>query len=193
MRLELSEEEYVGNGIHQTNGRASNTATALLDKIPDREAPDNEHDHIYRKPRFSRQDENEFVNLSADQEWVCEMCGAEIPPNGRYCAACGHATDASASRSIFKDIGVQMKQWLRSNATMANQYGLTTASLIALAVAIFCVAFAVVVQFSIPTASPVFSQTELFQAYAIRTMLWLLGSIVALVAAILFKRDSRIL
>jgi hypothetical protein len=67
---------------------------------------------------------------------------------------------------------------------------LSPASQIALAVAAFCLGGAIIVQLSVPSASPWFSQAELYQTYAIRTLLWLSGSIVALVAAIVFKRHS---
>jgi len=175
MRLDLVEEEYLENERQRRSARPSNISANLADRLPERTRLQTEADKFFKRTFDVQPDSATLV--SADQEWVCERCGAEIPPAGRFCAACGFATDSTAGPHILAEMGARVKRWSDAGSDLANRYGLPPVSLIALAVAVFCVAVAVVVQLSIPASSPWFSQVELYQVYAIRSLLWLLGSI----------------
>jgi hypothetical protein len=193
MRPDLIEEEYLESEKRRLYAKPWNTAPRVSDKFVDRPAIRPEPDKLFKRSVDFQEDNTDFTLVSADEEWVCEKCGAEIPPAGRFCAACGHATGYSARPHVLSDIGTRIRGWYAAVNDVAARNGLTPASQIALAVAAFCIGGAIIVQLSVPSASPWFSQAELYQAYAIRTLLWLAGGIVALIAAIVFKQQSRIL
>jgi hypothetical protein len=191
MRPDLIEEEYLENERRRSNVRPPNFAPRMPDKSAERTPIRQEQDNYFNRSADFPENNNDFGLVSADEEWVCERCGAEIPPAGRFCAACGYATGYSNKRRVFANVGTQIKGWYAGINDLATRYGLGPASQIAIAVAAFFIGGAIIVQLSIPSASPWFSQAELYQTYAMRTLLWLLGSVVALMMAIVFKRQSR--
>jgi len=192
MRPDLIEEEYLENEKRRIVARPSNTAPRMTERFGDPAGIRPEQDRFFRRSPDFEQTNSDFNLVSADEEWVCEKCGAEIPPAGRFCAACGHATGYSAKSHVLADFGTRIREWYAAVNEVALRYGLTPASQIALAVAAFFIGGAIIIQFSVPSASPWFSQAELHQAYAIRTLLWLAGGIIALMAALVFKRQNRI-
>jgi len=191
MRPDLIDEEYLETERQRIAAKPVNTAPWISDRFADRANARLETDKLYKRTADFQPDNPDFTLVSADQEWVCEKCGAEIPPAGKFCAACGYATGYSNGPHAFSKFGTRVKGWFSEINELAARHGLTPASQIALAVAAFCLGGAIIVQLSMPAASPWFSQVELQQAYALRTLLWLLGSIVALVTAIVFKRQPR--
>jgi len=196
MRPDLIDEEYLEDQKRRVTARASNTMPRSADRSTERMNMRPETDRYFKRSADFQPNNNEFANdfgmVSADEEWVCEKCGAEIPPQGRFCAACGHATGYAPKSHALSEMGTRIKGWYAAVNDLAMRHGLTPASQIALAIAAFCVGGAIIVQLSVPDASPWFSQAELHQAYAIRTLLWMAGSIIALMAAIVFKRPTRI-
>jgi len=196
MRPDVVEEEYLEEHMEDQKrrvvARASNTVPRSSDKSTERVNIRPETDRFFKRSVDFQPNNNDFAMVSADEEWVCEKCGAEIPPQGRFCAACGQATGYSPKSHALSDMGTRIKGWYSAVNDVAMRHGLTPASQIALAVAAFCIGGAIIVQLSVPDASPWFSQAELHQAYAIRTLLWMAGSIIALMAAIVFKRPTRI-
>lgn len=192
MRPDLIEEEYLeSEKKRRAVAKPSNIAQRVSDKSVDKMGSRPDLDKFFKRSVDFQQNNADFAMVSADEEWVCEKCGAEIPPAGRFCAACGQATGYSPRSHVLKDMGTRIKGWYAAVNDLAVRHGLTPASQIALAVAAFCIGGAIIVQLSVPAASPWFSQAELHQAYALRTLLWLAGGIVALMAAIVFKRQPR--
>ena len=189
MRPDLIDEEYLETERQRIAAKSASTTPRISDRFTDRTKVRPETEKLFKRSVDFQPNNSEFTLVSADQEWVCEKCGAEIPPEGKFCAACGYATGYSTGPRLFANFGTRVKQWFGGINDLAARNGFTPASQIALAVAAFCVGGAIIVQLSIPAASPWFSQVELHEAYALRTLLWLMGSIVSLVAAIAFKRQ----
>jgi len=192
MRPDLIDEEYLEDQKRRVVARASSVAPRSSDKATERTNIRPDTDRFFKRSVDFQPNTNEFALVSADEEWVCEKCGAEIPPQGRFCAACGQATGYAPKSRMLSDMGTRIKGWYSTVNDLAMRHGLTPASQIALAVAAFCIGGAIIVQLSVPDASPWFSQSELHQTYAIRTLLWLTSGIIALMAAIVFKRPTRI-
>ncbi|HZS44719.1 MAG TPA: zinc ribbon domain-containing protein [Blastocatellia bacterium] len=186
MRPDLTEDEQLENERIRSSVRPTRATVAP----PDRTAP-NLDDDLYRRFGSTQPDDMDYRDYSADQEWVCERCGADLPPNAKFCASCGYGTTYSTRATRINRLAEGLNRWFSADGEMNRRFGLTTASMVALAVALFCVIIAIAVQLTVPENSPAYSPADLYQVYGIRTLLWLMGGVVALVAAMVFKRAPR--
>ena len=181
MRPELTDEELYESERRRAGTRPVDRPTGPADSFM---SPLGD-DFLYGQPPAGM-DQAEY---RGEQEYLCDRCGAELPPRARFCAACGHSIEPTGLARTFGRVETKLNRWFAPDGVLARRFGLTPASIVALGVASFCLIFALAVQLTIPERSPSYSPAELYQVYSVRTLLWLVGAIVALVAAIVFKRD----
>src|SRR5215475_3899028 len=102
MRPELTEEEYLENERRRRSVRPNNPPASAPDRVAS-----GIDDDMYRQFRTMKPDDVDYRDYSADQEWVCERCGVDLPPNGRFCAACGY----SAKAPRISRVASQLDRW----------------------------------------------------------------------------------
>ncbi len=107
----------------------------------------------------------------------CTMCGTQYAPGARFCHVCGENREPE-----FHATGANRIVQALDFANIRQKLGLSTTSLVLVALAIGCVLGALM-------TGIVYSANTLaeFQAVQSWRMEWMMASIVALVAAILFK------
>ena len=112
---------------------------------------------------------------------MCAECGADYVLGSRFCHVCGAGRDASTPRreSRFAD---RMALLTR----LPQGLNLSLASTVLFAIGVFCAIAAIVVGF-------IYSATTLvdWQAVQIWRLEWMLGSIIAMLAALLLKNSGR--
>ena len=121
-------------------------------------------------------------DAAASHEFIetCRRCGTEFIVSSRFCHACGATRpELNTASSIMEIPG------LAELSALGERLELTTASLIAFLVGIFCIVGALAV-------SVVFSARTLldWQAIQIWRIEWLLSAISAFVAGRLLKKSS---
>jgi hypothetical protein len=107
----------------------------------------------------------------------CNMCGTQYAPGARFCHVCGENREPEFQAGSAQKIAQAL-----DFANIRQTLGLSTVSLVLVALAIGCVLGALMtgVIYSANTVAE-------FQAVQSWRMEWMLAAIVALVAAILFK------
>jgi hypothetical protein len=111
----------------------------------------------------------------------CNMCGTQYATGARFCHVCGENREPE-----FQATGANRIAQALDFTTIRQKLGLTTTSLVLVAVAIGCVLGALLtgIVYSANTIAE-------FQAVQSWRMEWMLAALVALVAAILFKDGAR--
>jgi len=112
---------------------------------------------------------------------MCTQCGADYVLGSRFCHVCGAGRDERAH-----DRSARFKEKLAFVTQIPEAMNLSVASAVLFAVGVFCAIAAIVVGF-------IYSATTLvdWQAVQIWRMEWMLGSIIAMLAALLLKNSGR--
>jgi hypothetical protein len=111
----------------------------------------------------------------------CNMCGTQYAPGARFCHVCGENREPE-----FQATGATRIAQALDFTNIREKLGLSTASLVLVALAIGCV-FGALMTGIIYSANTIAE----FQAVQSWRMEWMLAAIVALVAAILFKGAQK--
>ena len=115
---------------------------------------------------------------------VCNRCGNEFVVGARYCHVCGETRGALARSS--SGAGRYLRPFGNFFASLKQAFGLPTVSLVAFVVGLGCI-FAAVFIGVFYTAATVLD----WQAVQVWRLEWLLGAVVAFIAAILLKKPQR--
>ena len=112
---------------------------------------------------------------------MCAKCGADFVIGSRFCHVCGAGRDERAHSG-----SVTLAERMSLVARLPEVLSLSLASTVLFALGVFCAIAAVVVGF-------IYSATTLvdWQAVQIWRIEWMLGSLIAFVAALLFKSAGR--
>jgi len=112
---------------------------------------------------------------------MCAQCGADYVLGSRFCHVCGAGRDESA-----RDRSAGFKEKLAFVTRIPEAMNLSVASAVMFVIGAFCAIAAVAVGF-------IYSATTLvdWQAVQIWRMEWMLGSIIAMLAALLLKNSGR--
>jgi hypothetical protein len=110
----------------------------------------------------------------------CNMCGTQYAPGARFCHVCGENREPEFQAGSANKIAQAL-----DFTNIRQKLGLSTTSLVLVALAIGCVLGALMtgIVYSANTVAE-------FQAVQSWRMEWMLAAIVALVAAILFKGNA---
>jgi hypothetical protein len=112
---------------------------------------------------------------------TCAQCGADYVLGSRFCHVCGAGRDERA-----RDRSAGLKERLAFVTRIPEAMSLSAASAVLFAIGAFCAIAAIAVGF-------IYSATTLvdWQAVQIWRMEWMLGSIIAMLAALLLKNSGR--
>jgi len=121
-----------------------------------------------------------YANTVAPPQ-ACSECGADYVLGSRFCHVCGAGRDEST-----RETSSNLRDKMAFVTRVPQALSLSLASTVLFAIGAFCALAAIVVGF-------IYSATTLvdWQAVQIWKMEWMLGSIIAMLAALLLKNSGR--
>ena len=133
------------------------------------------------RQEFWRPAQEQLYPSAVAQTQMCAQCGADYVLGSRFCHVCGAGRDESA-----RDRSAGFKNKLAFVTRIPEAMSLSVASAVLFAIGAFCAIAAVAVGF-------IYSATTLvdWQAVQIWRMEWMLGSIIAMLAALLLKNSGQ--